>query len=228
MKNHLKRIAAPRTWVLDRHERTYTLRPNSGSHTLESGLALGFILRDILKLGATTHEVRKILINTEVLVDGKRTKDYRFMVGFFDVLSIPELKKHYRVIFDRKGRLTIIEIPATESNVKVSKVVGKSLICGGKVQLHLYDGKNILSDVTVKVGDSILVSLPDLKVKEVFPLNVGSAVFLAQGKHSGDMGTVKELKPEEAIYTSSKGDVATARSYLFVVGSKKPIITLQQ
>ena len=150
------------------------------------------------------------------------------MVGLFDVISIPELKKHYRVIFDRKGRITIIEIPAAECNVKLCKVVGKSIVRGAKIQIHLYDGKNILSDATVAVGDSLLVSLPDLKVKEVFALGVGCSVFLAKGKHSGDMGTVKELKTEEAVYTATQGgDVATARAYLFVVGSKKPAITLQ-
>ena len=106
--HHLKRIAAPRTWLVQRKENTFIIRPKPGAHSLEYGLSLGVILRDVLKVGKTLAEVKKILNNKEILVDGKRRKDYRFIVGLFDVISIPALKQYHRVSLDNKGRITFI------------------------------------------------------------------------------------------------------------------------
>ena len=221
MKNHLKRIASPRTWIINRKNNKYIMKPNAGAHSLENGLALGLIMRDNLKLAFTMNEVRKILNGKEILVDGKRRKDPRFIVGLFDVVSIPTLKKSFRLIFDKKGRIIVNEINDKESLIKVSKVIGKTILAKGKIQLNLHDGKNILSDANVKVGDSVVLSLPDLKIKEVLPLKEGVTIFLTKGKHGGSVGTHKEIKNNEATYSADGKDVETAKSYLFVVGSGK-------
>ena len=98
MKNHLKRIATPRTWVIDRLSRTFITRPKPGAHSLAQGMPLSVILRDMVKVASTTAEVKKILNNKEVLVDGKRRKDHRLIVGLFDIISIPELKQQFRIV----------------------------------------------------------------------------------------------------------------------------------
>src|SRR3989344_2990930 len=100
MKNHLKRIASPKTWLLDRKERTFVVRPNPGTHPLRLGVSLGAVLRDMINAASTMREIRKILNAQDVLVDGVKRKDHRFMVGLFDVVSIPSLKSHYRMVLD--------------------------------------------------------------------------------------------------------------------------------
>lgn len=226
MKNHLKRIAAPKTWILDRQQNIFTVRPNPGAHSLDTGLPLGMILRDILNYASTMGEVRKILNNKDILVDGKKRKDHRFMVGLFDVLSFPELKKQYRVVLDNQGRLVLVEISAAESTLKPFKVIGKTMLSNGKIQFNLYDGKNIITDKKLKVGDSIVLELPQLAFKEVLPLDSGAIVFLTKGKHGGDVGKLKEIKGKEALYLANGKEIETAKSYLFVVGKKEPVITL--
>mgnify|MGYP001420974342 CR=1 FL=1 len=221
MKNHLKRIASPRTWVIDRKSNKYIMKPNAGGHSQDSGLALGLILRDNLKLASTMNEVRKILNNKNILVDGKRRKDPKFIVGLFDVISIPLLKKSFRLVFDKKGRILVKEISEKESTIKVSKIVGKTVLVKNKIQLNLHDGKNILSDDGAKVGDSVVLSLPDLKVKEVLPLKEGVTIFLTKGKHGGSVGKLKGIKNNEATYSVDGKDVETARNYLFVIGDEK-------
>ena len=221
MKNHLKRIASPRTWVINRKNNKYIMKPNAGGHPQDSGLGLGLILRDNLKLASTMNEVRKILNNKNILVDGKRRKDPKFIVGLFDVISMPLLKKSFRLIFDKKGRILVKEIPEKESSIKISKIVGKTVLVKNKIQLNLHDGKNILSDGGAKVGDSVVLSLPDLKVKEVLPLKEGATIFLTKGKHGGSVGTLKEIKNNEATYSVDGKDVETARNYLFVIGDEK-------
>jgi len=227
MKNHLKRISAPKTWILDRQIRTFTIRPKPGAHALSEGLSLGAIVRDELKLASTLTETKKVLANNEILVDGKRRKEYRFMVGLFDVVTVPTLKQSYRVILDQKGRIKIVNVPDGESHIKVCKVVGRTALSGKKLQINLHDGKNIISDVKVKVGDSVVLTLPDYKIKEVLPLTAGATVFLTQGKHHGDLGKFEEIKGAEARYVKGDEHVQTAKEYLFVVGKEKPVIEIK-
>lgn len=226
MKNHLKRIASPKTWGLPRQGTTFIMRPNPGAHSLAMGLPLGVILRDMLQVASTMAEVKRILHLREVLIDGKRQNDPRFMVGLFDVISIKDAHKDYRVVLDRKGRLTVIEIDAKESTLKPCKVIGKKILPQGKIQLHLHDGKNVIATTNVQVGDTIVLSLPTLELKEVFPLKPGTPIFLTRGKHGGAIGTLKELKGKEAVYSTEEGDVGTATAYLFVVGEKKSTFKL--
>ncbi|MBI2581795.1 30S ribosomal protein S4e [Candidatus Woesearchaeota archaeon] len=226
MKNHLKRIASPKTWFVDRKVNTFIVRPNPGAHSLDNGLPLGVLLRDDLELASTMGEIKKMLNNKEVLVDGIRRKDHSFMVGLFDVLSLPELKKYYRMVLDKKGRLTLKEVSAQESTLKLAKVVGKTMMKGSKVQFNLHDGRNILSDGKANVGDTFVLTLPKASVKKILPLKNGAKIFLTKGKHAGDLGVLKAVKGNEATYSAAGADVETAKAYLFVVGEKDTEIKL--
>ena len=219
MKNHLKRIAAPRTWQLDRKATKFTLRPNSGGQSLDMGFALGTLLRDHLQIASTMNEVQKILNANEIIVDGKRKKDRRTMVGLFDIISIPTTKQHVQVVLDSKGRLTTKEIDEKNITIKECKVTGKTILRGGKIQLNLYDGKNIITDTKdVRVGDSVIISMPKYTVTQVLPLKIGAHVFLTQGKHAGSSGVLKELEGETARYElANKTIIETTKKYIFVV-----------
>lgn len=226
MKNHLKLIAAPKTWFVRRKTKVFTLRPSPGTHSLEFGMPLGLLLRDELKLASTMGEARKIVNSKEVLVDGVARTDHRFMVGLFDVLSLPKLKTQYRMLLDKKGRLSLTEIAAKEASIKLAKVVGKTVMKGGKIQFNLHDGRNVISDAKAQVGDTFVVSLPGVKVAKILPAKKGARVFLIKGKHAGDVGVLKETKGVEATYTMDGADVDTAKDYLFVVGDKESEISL--
>ena len=226
MKNHLKRIAAPKSWIINRREKKYIVRPSPSGHALGMGLPLGLILRDFLKLASTMNEVKKMLRHKEVQVDGIRRFDYSFMVGLFDVIAIPALGKAYRIVFDTKGRVVPVEAGA-DQNVKLCKIIGKTVLRGKKIQYHLHDGKNLVLTHTAKVGDSLKLGLPKLDVQEILPLQVGANVFLTQGKHRGDIGVLAGVKGSEATYTVDGSEIETAKEYLFVIGGKKSAITIR-
>ncbi len=232
MKNHLKQIAVPKTWEVNRKEKTFTVRPNPGAHSLEMGLPLGLVLRDILKLAGTMDEIKKMLNSQEVLVDGKRRKDHRFIIGLFDILSISTLKKSYRILFDHQGCLTAKEINASESSVKLGKIVGKKMTSGGKIQLSLHDGKNIIvaenNDTLkkAKLGDSLLLNVPKQEVKELISLVKGAKIYLIKGKHRSDRGEFVSVSGNIAVYKKGNVQIETDKSYLFVVGKDKEMISL--
>ena len=225
MKNHLKRIAAPRTWFIDRKKNVYITRPKPGAHSMDNGMALGVVMRDVLGVASAMSEVKKILNNQEILVDGSRKKDHRLMVGLFDVISIPALKKNYRMVLDFKGRLHVIE--ATLEDIKLCKVTGKTAISGGKLQFNCHDGKCILAKVSANVGDTLVYDLKKKVVKEVLKLEKDMSVFLTNGKHAGSFGKLKEIRGKEATYTKDGEDIETVTQYLFVVGKSEPLISLK-
>jgi ribosomal protein S4E len=104
--------------------------------------------------------------------------------------------------------------------------MGKTVLKGGKVQYHLYDGKNVIGNISAKVGDSVVVELPTLKIKKVLPLKEGVSIFLLKGKHGGDTGVLKQLKGTQAVYTKGAEQIETAKEYVFVVGEKASEMTL--
>lgn len=237
MKQHLKSIAAPKSWILPRIRGKFTLRPRPSGHPIRAGLPLGLLLRDTLHLAATMAEVRKLLSTREVLVDGRRRQDHRFLVGLFDILAIPLLKKQYRVLLDEKGRIKLKEISAAEAALKLCKVIGKTVITGGKVQYHFHDGKNIIMEKQeerppqhVAVGDTLLVTLPALMVKQVLTFAPQARIFLVGGRHQGSSGTVREIKGAQVSYATAAGqNIETAKEYAFVIGAageKAGMITL--
>lgn len=225
---HLKRLAAPRSWLIGRKKGVFVSKPKPGPHALEASLPLGMILRDSLKLGRTMREVKKLLNNQTVLVDGKRRKDHRFPVGLFDVLAFPELKENFRLLLDRKGRLALKKIEAKESSLKPGKIRGKTRLAK-KIQLNLHDGRNLLvePDFKGKVGDTVLIELPGQKVKGILELKEGAFVFLVRGKGKGDAGVLQEIKGERAIYQRDNQKIETLKKYLFVLGKQKPVIDIK-
>src|SRR3989339_192114 len=127
MTEYIKRIAAPKSWPIVRKGTKYVMSPNPGAHPLERGISLGVLLIDIIKQCRTTEEAKKILKLNEIYVDGIRRKDAKFMVGLLDTIAIANLSKYYRIMINKKGKITAIEITKEESILKPCRIINKSL-----------------------------------------------------------------------------------------------------
>lgn len=229
VKDHLKRLAAPKSWPIKRKESKFISRPSPGLHSLKSGIPLCVFLRDILNYAKTTREVKKILQSRNVLVDGVRRKKHRFIVGLMDVIAVSEIKKYYRIILDKKGKISLIEIEKNDASVKPCKITGKNKV-KGKTQLNLFDGRNILIDKDdYKVNDTIIISLPNQEIKKHIRFEKNVTVFLTGGKHTGELGLVEDIVSDKIRYKNRKGEVfETLKKYAFVVGKEKPEIKLEK
>ena len=222
---HLKRLNTPRTWNISKEE-TYITRPNPGAHPLEHGLSINTLLTEIMGITKNTREVNYLLNHGELLVDGKKRTDKSFMIGLMDVLSLPGSDQHFRIILNARGKLDAISIDAKEAAKKVCKIVGKKMI-GKQIQLNLNDGKNILVDKTeAKVGDSIMVSLPDQKAGSVLKIEKGCTAFLSGGKHIGGVVQVEDLQTKTMMCKTKEASFETAKRYAFVVGKDKSEVQL--
>ena len=130
-------------------------------------------------------------------------------------------------MLNKKGKLGIIKIKKEEALLKPCKIIGKTMV-RGKLQLNLFDGKNIFADDgTYKVGDTLLLALPQDKISKHIKLGKNSTIFLAGGKHIGEIGNVENIVEDKVIYKDSKGDlIETSKKYAFVVGDSNTSITL--
>ena len=71
----------------------------------------------------------------------------------------------YRLVFDKSGKLNVIEIDAKEKNLKPSKIIGKTTLRKSKTQLNLNDGSNLLVDKDeFKLNDTVLVDIDKKKI----------------------------------------------------------------
>ncbi len=222
VEKHLSRLAMPKTWKVKRKGIKWVTRPLPGAHSLKLGMPINIILRDVLKLAKTTKEVKNILNNQEILVDGVRRKNHKLIVGLMDIISIPKIKQNFRILLDKKGHIIVFPISQEEAKIKLCEIKGKTAAKKGKLQLNLYDGKNILVDKTEnKVGDVVVIELPSQKIKESLKLEKGSIVYLTGGKYIGETGVVVETTDKMIIYKKGKDTHKTLKKYAFVVGKDK-------
>jgi len=228
----LKRLLVPAYWRISKKANKWTVSPRPGPHKKFECIPLQIILRDILRLGETAKEAKTIIKKGEILVDGKKRKDHAFPVGLMDVISIPRIKKYYRILPSKKG-LELKEISERETNKKICRINNKVLVKKGKLQLNLHDGKNILVDKDVyKTSDSVLIELPSQKILGHIKLEKGNLALITKGKNSGKMGKIKKVimskrgEPSKVICELEKKNVEVRKEHVFVIEKEKPEIKL--
>ena len=228
--SHLKRLVAPRSWNIARKKNVWTTRPLPGKHSLEGAIPISTILRDYLNVCDTKREAKIILNDGAVLVDQRVIREPKTAVGLMDVISLPKMKIHLRTVLDNHGRIQFVDVKATEAKWKLVRVENKIVIKGGKTQLNLHDGTNILYDKKVKTGDVLQLSLPNMKIKKILEFKEGAQTLITGGAHVGLIAKIKGIeitrstKPNLVMYD----DFQTIKPYSFVVGEKKAMITIPE
>jgi small subunit ribosomal protein S4e len=241
----LKRKPAPRFWPVHRKEAVWIVRPSSGPHSLEKCLPLALVLRDILEVAETRKEAKKIISQGKIYVDGKvRLKD-DFPLGLMDVISMPDLKKFYRVLPSHKG-LFLNPISKEEASFKLIRVEGKTKAKNGISQIALHDGSNMLvkvedpdnlSEVNYETFDTLKLGLPEKEVLDQLKTKKGNMAVITGGKNIGKQGKIVEIEKTEAkkrrnalvVIEDAQGNrYQTILDFIFSVGGAKSLITLQE
>ncbi|KOB69733.1 40S ribosomal protein S4, partial [Operophtera brumata] len=190
-KKHLKRLAAPKAWMLDKLGGVYAPRPSTGPHKLRECLPLVIFLRNRLKYALTGNEVLKIVKQRLIKVDGKVRTDPTYPAGFMDVVSIEKTNELFRLIYDVKGRFTVHRITPEEAKYKLCKV--RSVGTGPKNVPYLttHDGRTVrYPDPLIKVNDSIQLDIATTKITD-FIKNLGRVgVLVSRERHPGSFDIV--------------------------------------
>lgn len=190
-KKHLKRLAAPKAWMLDKLGGAYAPRPSTGPHRLRECLPLVIFLRNRLKYALTGNEVLKIVKQRLIKVDGKVRTDPTYPAGFMDVVSIEKTNELFRLIYDVKGRFTIHRITPEEAKYKLCKV--RRVATGPKNVPYLvtHDGRTLrYPDPLIKVNDSVQLDISTSKIMDFIKFDSGNLCMITGGRNLGRVGTI--------------------------------------
>ena len=138
----------------------------------------------------------------------------------------------YRMLLSDKGKLTAVAVNDDEAKVKLCRIEDNTLVKGGKFQLNLSGGRNLLLDKNdYKVGDTLKIEVPGQKVVECYPAKAGSKVLIVSGSQTGKIKTIKDYiivkgSPDNVVIFDD--DTETINSNIFVVGEGKVEITMPE
>ncbi|HEX54581.1 MAG: 30S ribosomal protein S4e [Candidatus Altiarchaeales archaeon] len=206
--------------------------PRPGPHPKNESIPLMILLRDMLKYADTSREVKKILNDGLIMVDKKIRKDPKFGIGLMDTIEIPRLKRYFRVLPGSSNGfngLILKEIPKKEVSIKPCRIMNKTIIKNGAIQLNLHDGTNIVVDSNeYKTKDTLILELPERRIKDWIKFENGNFALVVKGRHSGKSGIIKEISEASATKKSltTIDGVQTLTEYVFVIGKEKPMITI--
>jgi len=225
-KKHLKRLNAPKHWMLAKMGGIFAPRPAGGPHKLRECLPLVLILRNRLKYALNAKEVVSITVRKLVKVDGKVRTDPRFPAGLMDVISLEKTNENFRLVYDVKGRFSMVPLTKEDAKWKLCKITAIR-VGPNKVPLATtHDGRTLrYVDPLIKVNDTIKLDLETNKVLEIIKFDVGQLVLITSGRNRGRVGVLQSREQHpgsfEIIYVKdSVGHLfATRLAAAFVIGN---------
>ncbi|KAJ3055565.1 40S ribosomal protein S4 [Rhizophlyctis rosea] len=230
----MKRLAAPKHWMLDKLTGTWAPKPSAGPHKQRECLPLIVFLRNRLKYALNYNETKAILKQRLVQIDGKVRTDLTYPTGFQDVISIEKTGENFRLVYDTKGRFAIHRITAEEAKYKLAKVKRVSVGAKGIPFVVTHDGRTIrYPDPLIKVNDTIKLDLESGKITDFLKFETGNLVYVTGGRNTGRVGVITHRERHhggfDVVHVKDVLDrqFATRLSNVFVIGQgNKPWISL--
>ncbi|OAY71129.1 40S ribosomal protein S4-3 [Ananas comosus] len=215
LKKHLKRLNAPKHWMLDKLGGAFAPKPSSGPHKARECLPLILILRNKLKYALTYREVIAILMQRHVMVDAKVRTDKTYPAGFM-------------------GRFRLHSIKDEEAKFKLCKVRSVQFGQKGIPYLNTYDGRTIrYPDPLIKANDTIKLDLETNKIVDFIKFDVGNVVMVTGGRNTGRVGVIKNREKHKGsfetihIQDATGHEFATRLGNVYTIGKgTKPWVTL--
>jgi len=238
-KKHMKRLNAPKHWMLGKLGGIYAPRPSTGPHKLRECLPLSLILRNRLKYSLTRRETLMIVMRRAVAVDGKVRTDLNYPAGFMDVVEIEKTNEKFRLLYDVKGRFVLHRITPEEAGFKLCRVqqvstakkasIGRNPFQTGQLAAIPYvvthDGRTVrYPDPLIKVHDTVKVDLKTGKVSQYLKFDVGHTAMVTRGANAGRIGVITKTEHHpgsfDIVHLRDKrgADFATRILNVFVIG----------
>lgn len=204
---HLTRADVNRATPIPRKGTQYIARPLSHMNRAITALSA---VRDILHLAQTAREVKEMIKEKKLKINGRVVRDMREPLL---LLSLFEADKRYKVILLPTGRFSL---EPTKETTRVAKVINKKMLSSKETQINLHDGTNLLSSESIKVGDSLEIDL-SCKLVRVLPLKEGAKVMVNSGRNVGATGTISKVTKEGFLVKIQDKAVALKQAQVVVI-----------
>ncbi|MEK6966030.1 MAG: 30S ribosomal protein S4e [Thermoproteota archaeon] len=229
----LKRQMAPMFWGITRKDKRFVVTVRPGPHSKHSSIPSAVMVRDTLKLTKSLREAKSAIYGGKVTIDGVKRKSLHHGIGLMDVIELSGVSDIYRLVPQGGHVLKPLKIPNAEKSKKLVKLTSKTTIKGKKTHLGFHDGRSMISDTDIDVGDSCLIQIPEQKILEVIKLEKGAQVIVTRGINAGQVGTVEEIRegtyilPKRALISLVEKKIEIPLDLVMAVGKEKPVIQVR-
>lgn len=220
--------------MLDKLSGRYAPRPSPGPHKLRECIPLIVFLRNRLKYALTGDEVKRIVNQRLIKVDGKVRTDATYPAGFMDVITIEKTGENFRLMYDVKGRFTVHRIGPEEAKYKLGKVRKIQLGQKGIPFCVTHDGRTIrYPDPVVNVHDTVKIDISTGKITDSAKFDIGQLSMVTGGRNLGRVGIITNREKHHGSFDivhlkDSQGHTfATRLANVFVIGKgNKAMVSL--
>ena len=128
-------------------------------------------------------------------------------------ITQPALEKDRLFVLNQKGQIHIIK--------------------NGKTQIGFHDGKTLIDEIKVSVGDTCVLQIPEIKILEVIKLEKGMNCLIVKGVNAGKIGKIGEIKegtysiPKSIDITFDERQVEIPARLVMPIGKNKPEIKIR-
>ena len=229
----LKRQMSPLFWKINRKDKRFVITVRPGSHPKNNSIPSAVLLRDTLNIVNTLREAKSSIYGGKVKVDGVIQKSLHHSIGLMDVIELENVDDIYRLVPKNGQILFPIKINENEKSKKLVRVKSKTSIKGGRTQLGFHDGRTIITDTSVNVGDTCLLQIPEQKILDVIKFEKNSQVIIIKGTNAGRVGTINEIKegtftlPKRISLLIDDNTVEIPAHITMAIGKEKPMIQIE-
>ena len=229
----LKRQMAPLFWGITRKEKRFVVTVKPGSHGRDSSIPSAVFLRDTLKIVKTLREAKFAVYGGKVTVDGIKRKSLHHGIGLMDVVELDGVNEIYRLVPKNGTLLKPITIDSTEKSKKLVQVKSKTTIKNGKTQIGFHDGRSLIDETKISVGDVCVLQVPEQKILDVIKLEKNTRVLVTRGVNAGKTGLVNEIKegtfilPKRIDLKLEDRQIEIQANLVMPIGKDKPVIGIE-
>ena len=226
----LKRQMAPLFWGITRKDKRFVVTVRPGSHSKNASIPSAVFLRDMLKTVNTLREAKFAIYSGKVTVDGVKRKSLHHGIGLMDVIELDGLKEVYRLVPKDGTLLQPIIIKAEEKSKKLLRVKSKVSIKHGKTQIGFHDGRSLIDETKVSVGDTCILQVPEQKILDVIKLEKGVLGLIINGANAGKIGSISEVKegtfvlPKRVSFKLEDREIEIPAGMIMPIGKDKAVI----
>jgi small subunit ribosomal protein S4e len=229
----LKRQMAPQFWGITRKDKRFVVTVRPGPHKKSDSVPTAVFLRDMLKIVTSLREAKTAIYSGRVKIDGVVRKSLHHAIGLMDVVELENVSDIYRLVPSEDKLLKPIKIKESEKSKKIVRVISKTTISKGKLQIGFHDGRSIISDSKVNVGDTCLIQIPEQKILEIIKLEPGCQGLVTRGHNTGQIGKIETIEegtfilPKRVILSLEDRKIEIPADIIMPIGKEEPIIQLK-
>ena len=150
-----------------------------------------------------------------------------------DVLNVVKTAESFRLLYDEKGRFTLVKINDKEANFKLCKIVKKAVGPNKIPYVVTHDARTIrFPHPDINEGDTIKYDLEKNQILSWVSNEPGHLAYVTGGNNIGRVGTIMHVERHLGSFDivhlrdGNGKTFATRSGNIFIIGNKKSEITL--